>query len=183
MAVMTVMPRGRGFIYDDLQAMPDDGNRYEIIDGALIVSPSPVTRHQVVIAELNQILRVASPSKLRVLFAPYDVKLAVDTVVQPDLLVAARTSFGEKFLPGPPLLAVEVLSPSTRRIDLTLKRSRFEDAGVRSYWVVDPAVPSIIAWELVEGAYVEAGRAEGDEVLVLDLPFGVRIVPRDLLDE
>jgi Uma2 family endonuclease len=179
---MTTLPRGREFTAADLEAMPDDGNRYELIDGALIVTPSPVTRHQIVAANLYGVLRPACPEMLRVLFAPYDVKLSEVTVLQPDLLVAANSDFTEKNLPGSPLLAVEILSPSTRHIDLGLKRLRYEAAGCPSYWVVDPGVPSITAWELREGEYVVAGSAAGDEPVVLERPFPVEVVPARLLD-
>jgi Uma2 family endonuclease len=179
---MTTLPRGREFTAADLEAMPDDGNRYEIIDGALIVTPAPITRHQIVVANLYGMVRSACPSTLRVLFAPYDVKLSELTVLQPDLLVASKSAFTETNLPSTPLLAVEVLSPSTRHIDLGLKRSRYEAAGCPSYWVVDPGVPSITAWELREGQYAVAGSATGDESVTLEHPFPVELVPARLLD-
>ncbi|MBB3040900.1 Uma2 family endonuclease [Nocardioides soli] len=179
---MTTLPRGRQFTAADLAAMPDDGNRYELVDGALIVTPSPVTRHQIVVANLHWVLRVAGPSDLRVLFAPYDVKLSDITVLQPDLLVAPRTAFGEANLPGAPLLAVEVLSPSTRHIDLGLKRSAYEAARCPAYWVVDPEDPSVTAWELRGGEYVVAGTATGAETLTLAAPYPVSITPERLLD-
>ena len=81
----------------------------------------------------------------------------------------------------PLLLAVEVLSPSTRAKDLLLKRGLYEDSGVTSYWTVDPDEPSVTALELRAGAYVEVGRAEGDDLLELALPFPVRLSPRALL--
>ncbi|GAB2444725.1 Uma2 family endonuclease [Nocardioides hungaricus] len=182
MASMTTLPRGREFTAADLEAMPDDGNRYELVDGALIVTPAPVPRHQIVSGNLYAVLRAACPPALRILYAPLDVKLSETTVLQPDLLVAARESFGEKNLPRTPLLAVEVLSPSTRHIDLGLKRSRYEAAGCPSYWVVDPAVPAISAWELRDGVYVLAGQAEGGQRLVLHEPYPVELVPADLVD-
>ncbi len=76
---------------------------------------------------------------------------------------------------------MEVLSPSTRRFDLVLKRSRYEAAGCPSYWVIDPEAPSIVAWELVDGHYVEAGRAEGDAELALRRPFPVVVNPARLV--
>lgn len=184
MDVMTgspALPRGREFTRADLHAMPADGNRYELVDGALIVTPAPVWRHQSVLAQLYLAIHAACPAHLQVLFAPFDVRIAEDTVVQPDLLVAPRDSFTRTHLPGPPLLAVEVLSPSTRHIDLGLKRSRYEAAGAESYWVVDADAGSVIAWELVDGAYVEAGRARGEEELAVQRPFPVRLVPGRLL--
>lgn len=109
MTAMTTLPRGREFTAADLEAMPDDGNRYEIVDGALIVTPAPAPRHQVVVGNLHLALRAACPPDRRVLFAPLDVKLSEITVLQPDLLVAAKSSLGERNLPGVPLLAGEAV--------------------------------------------------------------------------
>lgn len=80
-----------------------------------------------------------------------------------------------------PVLAVEVLSPSTRRIDLTLKRSRFESAGCPHYWVVDPSEPSITAWQLREGASVEVANARDTAVFSLQEPFAVEVTPAQLV--
>jgi Uma2 family endonuclease len=181
MASVTTLPRGREFTEDDLAAMPDDGNRYELVDGALIVTPSPVTQHQIAVGELHLLLRAGCPPDLRVMLAPLDVRISATTVLQPDLLVAAKESFAEKNLPETPLLAVEVLSPSTRHIDLGLKRSRYEAAGCPSYWVVDPDTPSITVWELEGDAYRRVGVAAGDESLRLARPFEVTVVPSALV--
>ena len=75
-----------------------------------------------------------------------------------------------------------MLSPSTRRIDLTLKRSRLEAAGCPAYWVIDPLEPSIIVWELVEGTYVDRAHAVGSETVTLERPFRVEITPSELRD-
>ncbi|MGZ0148044.1 Uma2 family endonuclease [Kribbella sp. WER1] len=165
----------------DLDRMPDDGHRYELIDGILLVSPAPKTRHQIISAAIYRVLFAACPPDLLVLYAPVDVVLAEDTVLEPDLLVAPRDAFSERDLPGPPLLAVEVLSPSTRRVDLMLKFSRLEAAGCPAYWVVDPDTPSLIAWELQDGAYVQVATVTGDEAVQLTRPFDVTVVPADLL--
>lgn len=134
MAVVTTLPASTGFVRADLDAMPDDGRRYELIDGSIIVTPSPSMRHQYASGRLHLLLSAACPADLIVLFAPFDVALDDTSVLQPDLLVARSADFTEQDLPLAPLLAVEVLSPSTRRIDLTLKRSRYEAAGTVSYW-------------------------------------------------
>jgi Uma2 family endonuclease len=182
MSSVTVLPRGRPLTRDDLDAMPDDGRRYELIDGTLVVTPAPSTRHQSVSGSLYLILAAACPGSLKVLYAPVDVVLAADTVVQPDLLVARRADFTQRDLPVAPLLAVEILSPSTRLFDLTLKRKRYEEAGCLNYWVVDPEAPSLTAWGLVEGRYVEIGAAAGEETFETTEPFPVRIVPDALTD-
>ncbi|MGW5188410.1 Uma2 family endonuclease [Kribbella sp. NPDC004138] len=165
----------------DLARMPDDGHRYELIDGVLLVTPAPAIRHQIIASNLNDILKQACPAELLVLFAPVDVVLATDTVLQPDLVVAAREDFGEHDLPVAPLLAVEVLSPSTRRFDLMVKFSRLEAAGCQAYWVVDPDTPSLIAWELQDGAFVQVAKVTGDEAARLTSPYDVTVVPADLI--
>lgn len=181
MGTVTTLPRGRALTRSDLDAMPDDGHRYELIDGTLIVTPAPSRRHQTVSFRLGVVLDAACPKDLQVLAAPFDVALADDTVVQPDLLVALRSDFTERDLPVAPLLAIEVLSPSTRRVDLTLKRSRYEAAGCPSYWVVDPDGPSLTAWELRDGEYVEVAHVVGDEEYVASAPYDVTVSPALLL--
>src|SRR5438132_5214594 len=148
MEAVTTLPRGRALTVADLEVMPDDGHRYELVDGSLIVTPAPGFAHQLAHSRLMWLLMERCPEELRVLSAPFDVVLAEDTGVQPDLLVAARSDFTEKNLQSAPLLAVEILSPSTRLVDLNLKWRVYERAGVASYWVVDPDEPRVTAWEL-----------------------------------
>lgn len=176
------LPRGRALTRRDLDVMPDDGHRYELLDGVLVVSPAPRFRHQDAVGALFKALDAAANGRLKVLFAPFDVLLSEDTVIQPDLLVAPREAFTERDLPGPPLLAVEVLSPSTRGIDLLLKKERLQRAGCPHYWVVDPDEPSITAWTLVDGAYVEVARASGDVTFEVTDPLAVRLTPASLKD-
>ena len=165
---------------DDLDRMPDDGRRRELIDGALVVTPAPSPRHQREVANLYRLLYAGCPQELEVMFAPLDVAISADTVMQPDLLVDCREAFTERDLPKAPLLAVEVHSPSTRRIDLMLKWSRFEAAGCPSYWVVDPDTPSLIAWEMQDGAYAQVAKVTGTESARLTSPYDVTVVPADL---
>ncbi|HMR48908.1 MAG TPA: Uma2 family endonuclease [Arachnia sp.] len=176
------LPYGRELTRADLDSMPDDGHRYELIDGLLIVSPGPRYGHQDVLGELYVLIREAASAGLKVLFAPFDVVLAEDTVIQPDLLVAPREAFTEKDLPTAPLLAVEVLSPSTRGVDLLLKKDRLQRAGCAHYWVVDPNEPSIVAWSLVDGVYREVACASGAGVFEVVEPFPVCFSPASLSD-
>ncbi len=178
---MTVMPRGRDWTVADLADLPDDGLQYELADGVLLVSPAPRPRHQVVVGEMHLLLSAACPSELQVFLAPLDYQPTNRRSFQPDLLVVRRTDVGELNIVAPLLLAVEVLSPSTRSKDLLLKRGMYEQSGVASYWIVDPDEPSVTALELLDGCYVEVGRVVGDEVLALDLPYPVRLCPRALL--
>ncbi len=174
-------PWGREFTMAELDAIPDDGRRHELIDGALIVTPAPSIRHQLVLGELVALLRPLVSDDSYLLSAPTDVRPDDRNNLQPDLLMARRQDFTEANLPVAPLLAVEVLSPSTRHVDRGLKKNKYEELGTASYWVVDPMRPAITAWGLVDGSYVEAGHAEGDEALVLERPFPVRIVPQELV--
>lgn len=184
MEVMTdliQMPHGRTFTAADLEAMPDDGNRYEIIEGALIVTPSPAVPHQRVVGNLYVILRDGVPDALEVMLAPLDVTVSDLTVLQPDLLVATRAALAERKMLGVPVLAVEVLSPSTRLIDLNLKKAAFQEAGVAHYWVVDPERPSITAWELSGTEFTERATATGQTIFQVQSPVPVRVSPADLV--
>ena len=181
MSRVSVMPRGDEWTVADLAGLPDDGLQYELADGVLLVSPAPRPRHQVVIGELYLLLRAACPPDLQVFLSPLDFQPTSRRSLQPDLLVVRRSDVGETNIVAPLLLAVEVLSPSTRSKDLLLKRGLYEDSGVEAYWIVDPDEVSVTALELVDGRYGEVGRAVGDEVLALDRPFPVRLCARVLL--
>jgi Uma2 family endonuclease len=183
MSTMTTLPFSRPLTRADLESMPDDGHRYELIDGVLIVSPGPQLPHQDVVGNLYLVLRAVCPPHLKVVLAPFAVALADDTEVQPDLIVAERSQFTRNELPGPPLLAIEVLSPSTRRVDLLLKRDRLQAESVPSYWLVDPDEPSVTVLELVDGVFQERAHVVGDEVCEVEMPFPVRLVPAALLDD
>lgn len=181
MDAVTTLPRSRPMTRADLADTPDDGHRYELVDGTLVVTPAPTWQHQQAVLELAVLLREACPRELQVFVAPVDVVLADETVLQPDVLVARRSDLGDRDLPAAPVLAVEVLSPSTRRVDLGLKRSRYEAAGCPSYWVVDPDDPSLTAWGLVDGAYVEVAHVGAAESWTVSCPFSVVVQPNALV--
>lgn len=174
---------GAPFTEDDLADRPDDGHRYEIIDGALLVTPSPTPDHQTFVGSLHALLRAACPAELKVFVAPLDVGLSSSTVVQPDLLVARKADIRPTRVEGSPVLVVEVLSPSTRSIDLGTKRLAYEAAGVPAYWLVDPDVPSLTVLELDAGRYGERATVAGDEPFHATFPFAVTVVPARLLDD
>lgn len=181
MTLVSILPQSRPLTREDLEAMPDDGHRYELLDGVLIVSPAPRPLHQKAVASLVVLLGQAAPRDIWVLTSPLDVALANDTVLQPDVVVARRFDFTDRDLPMAPLLAVEVLSPHTRRIDFLLKRDRLQAARCPSYWVVDVDEPSIIAWRLVDGVYSEVARAVGEQPIHITEPFEVVFAPADLV--
>ena len=169
---MTVMPReSHDWTVHDLDLIPEDGLQYELLDGALLVSPAPTRLHQRAVARIFTILTAACPPEFEVLFAPLDWRPDGRTSLQPDIVVLgdldSRGVVADSLLADSLLLAVEVLSPSTRRKDAVFKRSKYEDSGVTSFWVVDPETPAISAFELVAGRYVLAGEATGDAAVTL----------------
>jgi Uma2 family endonuclease len=177
---VTTLPRSRPLTAADLETVPEDGHRWELVDGTLVVTPAPSRRHQLVSSHLHVLLATHCPPALRVLSAPTDVRLADDTVLLPDLLVVSREEFDDD-QPLRPLLVVEILSPSTRLVDLSLKRSRFELAGIPAYWTVDPDALELRAWELRSSGYVEAAHVSGDETYAATDPIRVDVVPADLV--
>lgn len=183
MTVVTTRQRGgRPFTVDDLETIPDDGHRYELLDGVLIVSPAPGTRHQVASMELGVTLHAACPPGLLVLSARYAVQPSRSTELQPDVLVARVADLTEKNLPLAPLLVVELLSPSTALYDLNLKKAAYQRLGVPGYWILDPQDPVLTVFELdPDGHYEQIAEVKGDEAFVAERPFDVRIVPARLL--
>ncbi len=99
------------------------------------------------------------------------------------LLVARRIDVTDRDLPTAPLLAVEVLSASTRLFDLGRKKELLEQAGCPSYWVIDTEGPELTAWELRDGCYVEVARVSATQSWTATAPYDVTITPRDLLDD
>lgn len=146
------------FTYDDLAETPDDGNRYEIINGELLVSPSPLAKHQRVLNRLN--IKMAAFVELHhlgeVFIAPLDVILSPYNVVQPDLFFISRHRLPRllgRIITGAPDLVVEVLSPHSRMIDLVRKRAMYATAGVQEYWAVDTRHRTVTVFTLVKGQY------------------------------
>jgi Uma2 family endonuclease len=176
---------GRPFTRADLDNMPDDGRRYEIIDGVLIVSAAPGRLHQRAVKRMTRLLDDSCPPEFEVLPAPFAVGLAEDTELQPDVVVANVADLTDKDLPSAPALAVEVLSHSTKLIDLNVKKERLRRAGTPAYWVVDPVVrpaeARLIAWELVKGDYRQVADVHGEEPYEATVPFPVRVVPAELV--
>jgi Uma2 family endonuclease len=179
------LAEGRPFTVHDLEAMPDDGRRYEIIDGMLLVTPAPGWSHQEMSAALYVTLRAACPAALRVLLAPFAVRTAPTNEVQPDVLVARYDDLTEACLPVAPVLAAETLSRSTQLNDRNTKKAHYERLGVPSYWLLNPVQPGgLEVHELDEqGRYQLMAKVTGDEVFVAHRPFPVQICPARLLDD
>ncbi len=179
-AMTTTIPAGPWTV-DDLDAFPEGtGVRYELIDGALLVSAEPSLQHQRVNGELWRLLHDAVPDDLEV-FLPIDVRLSPVRQVAPDITVVRRADATGRRLAGVPLLVVEVQSPSTRAVELTLQRQVLEEAGVPSYWLVDPDQPAITVLELHDGVYEQGAVVRAGEEHRVALPFLVRLAPSELV--
>lgn len=167
----------------DLEAMPDDGRRYELIDGVLVVSPAPGTRHQIMVYKLFACLDAVCPPEFAVMGAPYAVHDGDNPAIelQPDVLVGKLDEFTERDLPKPPVLVIEVLSPSTALYDLNTKKAVYQRLGVASYWVIDPKAVTLTVWELSADGYLETVTVSGPQPYDATVPFPVRIVPQELL--
>lgn len=141
----------RKYTVDDLDAMPEDGNRVEIIDGELFVTPPPIVHHQrAQMALIAQLVPFVRSMGAELLAAPTGVRVSRFTQVEPDLLAVARmTDIDEStryISMSRLLLAIEVLSPSTRTIDRDRKRRLYVSEGVREYWTVDTKKRIVEVW-------------------------------------
>jgi Uma2 family endonuclease len=167
------------YTYEDLQTFPEgDGKRYEIIDGDLLVSPSPMSKHQLVLSSLHgrfwAFLQEHAIGK--VLFAPFDVVLSNVNVVQPDLLFFSNARLDrmtQKHAQGAPDLVVEVLSESTRRTDEIRKRKLYESVDVLEYWIVDPELETVKVYRKAGDPFdrpIELSNEAGDTLKTPLLP-------------
>ena len=171
--------------YEDYAAMPDDGRRYEIHEGELSVTPVPGVPHQEIVGNLYILLRqhVDARALGKVLVAPVDVILATTSIVQPDVVyieTARLTVVSGRGIEGPPSLAVEVISPSTPAIDRKTKLQLYARYRVPYYWIADPAMRAVDAYELADDVYRLVMRASGTMLVALP-PFpDMRFAPDSL---
>ena len=132
----------RKLTHQDYLQFPDDGLRHELIDGVHYVTPSPILRHQEISGRLEFALEsfVRERGSGKVFHAPLDVILSDFDVVEPDILYVSneRAAILQDWVRGAPDLAVEILSPSTRKIDETIKQRLYDRVNVKEYWIVDP---------------------------------------------
>jgi Uma2 family endonuclease len=151
--------------YSDYVEIPPDGKRYELLEGDLHVTPAPSPLHQRASKRLQRKLEAFFEARGigEVFNAPIDVILTPHDVVQPDLVVVVEpTQISARGIEGPPLLVVEILSPSTGIRDRTVKARRYAALGIRHYWLVDPEAKRVECYRAEAGAYapVVAGEAE-----------------------
>ena len=164
-----------------LDALPDDNLKYELLDGTLLVSPLPVPLHQAVIGELHLLLRAVCPPGHFVFLSPLDWRPDGRTSLEPDLLVVRRDRIGVKNIQETPTLVVEVISPSSARIDRMLKFSRYAEGGIEQYWIVDPRVPSIAVYQLIDGEFALQAESTGAETISLTTPLTISLTADPLI--
>ena len=173
---------GRDLDLEDLYTTPDDGNRYEILDGAIVMTPPPSMAHQNVVTRLVVLLdEPARQRGLKVWPAPVAWRIGPGHVPEPDVLVASPDVITSRAVEGPPALVIEVLSPSGRGRDMFEKRRIYAEGRASWYWIVDPIEPSLTVLRLTAAGYVDEATVAGDEAYETREPFAVRVVPADLL--
>ena len=154
--------------YSDLQVAPDDGRRHELVHGELLVTPSPSPRHQRVSKRLMLVLVAYFEGRSigEVFDAPVDLILTKQDVFVPDLLVVSNPAHvSKRGIEGPPLLIVEILSPSTATQDRGTKARRYAELGVEHYWIVDPDSETVECHRLARGVFRRVVHAEGNSAL------------------
>ena len=174
-------PSGR-WTLDDLLRLPEDANRYEIVDGRLLVTPPPAIVHAVAVARLVRLLQDSAAAGFIVLPAGSGVRMGRSVYVPDAVVIDAAPDLTQQVLDATDVrLAVEVLSPSNRTTDLVTKRADYAAAGIPLYWVIDPEIPSLTVLLLEEGAYVEDAVIRGCDPSVATHPFAVTVRPSALL--
>jgi Uma2 family endonuclease len=181
---VTLGARRIRYTYKDYAKTPDDV-RYQLIDGELILSPSPTFYHQHISGAMFVELRTWAVSSGigKVVCAPMDVYFTETDTVQPDILFISEERMHiveERYVRGAPDLVVEILSPSTSRLDLGAKMELYARHGVPQYWIADPDTRTARTLRLEAGNYAEVASFTENDVLTSDAFPGLRIDLREV---
>lgn len=179
--ILKEIPESLKYTYADYKLLPDDRNRYEIINGELYMTPSPITAHQRILRNLGLELEnfISKFNKGEVFFAPLDVILSQHDVVQPDIFFVSRERqkiIGTKNIEGVPDLVIEIISPETKERDLGLKKKLYAKSGVQEYWVVYPEEKKIELYSLSKNQYLLSSVYGQKDTLKSDLLRGLEIL-------
>ncbi len=174
--------------WDDIKDWPEDAGRTEIVDGELVMSPTPATRHQRICTHLAGEIGsfVQQPDSGQVYGCAIHVILAPHVHYEPDLCFISRQRphiVKEKFIDGPPDLIIEVISESNRTHDTVVKFQHYAQYGVAEYWLVDPRDNEISTWRLEGNEYTLLARARAGDRIVTDVLSGLELDPRSVLGE
>lgn len=162
--------------YDDLQRMREETlDRLELIGGELFVTPAPSSPHQRVVRRLNRLLEdvIIDAGAGEYFFAPYDVRLADGTIVQPDIVAVLReraSIITEDRIEGVPDFIVEVISPSTGAYDRRLKRDLYAQHGVPEYWLIDPDAKTVTIYSDPQEGRYQAEATTSDSAVSATIP-------------
>lgn len=162
-------PNQGQWTYDDYLRLPDDGRRYEIIEGVLFVANAPNYDHQYTVGEIAYYLKSFTKERNLgvILSAPFEVHLSkTSRPVQPDVLFLNQEQqpvSGTQIFAGAPTLVVEVVSPTSLRLDREVKLGIYEQAAVAEYWIADPKTRSVEVYTLAAGEYALLGQFIKDE--------------------
>jgi Uma2 family endonuclease len=176
--VETVRPR---LTFADLERMPDDGRRYELYDGEVVVVPAPLPIHQIIQHRLNEILTACARQQGGIsVDSPVDVLFTDRDVLQPDIVYFARERRHlidvRRVIRHAPDLCVEVVSPSTAKRDRGAKMQTFARFGVKEYWIVETEPAAIEVYELDGDCYQLRLRAGGSDVLTSPMLPGLNVM-------
>lgn len=173
-------PEQGSWTYDDYALLPDDGQRYEIVNGVLVMAPAPDGPHQDAVLRIAHYLLVhiefAGLGKVRV--APFDVQLSSKDVFQPDVFVVLNAHLSrmqKKKMIGAPDLVIEVASPSTAFLDRVSKYEKYAQAGVREYWIVNVEAGTVQVSVLEPTGYRSLGTFRGQQTLPSQIVLGFPI--------
>ncbi|MBA3944325.1 MAG: Uma2 family endonuclease [Herpetosiphonaceae bacterium] len=163
-------PEQGQWTYTDYAAVPNDGHRYEVIEGVLYMAPAPGSAHQSAnnLLQTYLTIHVQFTGLGRVFGPPFDVELAPGTVVQPDVTVVLAPNLGvvtPRGIVGAPDLVVEIASPGTATHDRSTKLHAYSGAGIREYWIADPHAYTVELLVLEHGSYRAAGVFQGKALL------------------
>lgn len=170
-------PDDRPLTVDDYLRLPEGPPNFELIDGAIVVNPVPIPMHARIAVNLSLVLHAACPPDMEVFGSPVDWVADDHNVLEPDVSVCERARVGDKRLYLPPVLCVEILSPSTRTRDLNVKRGIYERGGVPAYWIIDPTGPRLLVHERDPdtGTYIERADLTGAASFDATTPFPVTV--------
>ncbi|MPZ25636.1 MAG: Uma2 family endonuclease [Micromonosporaceae bacterium] len=177
-ALSDLHPPSGEWTTDDLDELPEDGHRYELIDGALIVSPSPTSRHQKLVVRLDTALEVSCPPEW-VVFQGVEVRISRLRSLTPDVLVVTAEAAARepsKFKPHEVLLAVEIVSPGSVTMDRVAKPALYAQAGIPYYWRVETE-GGIVAYthRIKPEAQVYALTGRFDRTIDIDEPWVIQV--------
>lgn len=175
------------FTYDDYLTLPNDGKRYEIIDGDLFMSPAPIPEHQLASWMLEQIFSefIRKDKWGKLFHAPIDVVFSMTAIAQPDIALVSKQRehiIAKKNLIAAPDLIVEILSEGTEKTDRTKKKEMYEKHGVTEYWIVDPSDQSIEIFVLEQGRYAKGRKFTNDDVVDSSVLVGLTFPARSAFD-